>query len=377
MTSPQPSDPLTIVWFRRDLRVADHAALHAAAARGRVLPLWIDEPPTPWALRAAARYWLHQSLAAHAESLARLGAPLVIRRGDPLAIIEELMHSHGADAVYWMRRYEPAGIAGDTLLKQALASRCEVRSFPGHVLFEPHTVATGNGTPYRVFTPFHKACLAHGEPAPPLPAPKALRPPREMPGGLALEALGLEPRIDWADGIRAAWTFGERAAQARLEGFVDAALVDYPAQRDFPAVGGVSGLSPHLAFGEISPRSAWHEVRAAQAAAGSGVFDRAAAGWLRQLTWREFAYHLLYHYPHTVETPLREEFAELPWVDDAPGFAAWTRGETGFPLVDAGMRELWRTGYMHNRVRMVTASLLTKHLGVHWLDGARWFWDTL
>ncbi|MEQ8663617.1 MAG: deoxyribodipyrimidine photo-lyase [Gammaproteobacteria bacterium] len=377
VTTHASSDPLTIVWFRRDLRVADHPALHAAAARGRVRPVYIDEPEGPWATGAAARYWLHQSLAAHAAELATRGAPLVLRRGAAHAVLDELVATSGADAVYWIRRYEPHGMACDADLKRRLGARCEVRSFQGHVLFEPHTVATANDTPYRVFTPFHKACLARGEPPPPLPAPARLVAPDTTPSGLALAALGLEPRRDWAGGIRAAWTFGERAACARLEAFVDGALVDYPVQRDYPDVQGVSGLSPHLAFGELSARSAWHEVRAAQAAAAAGVFDRAADAWLRQLTWREFAYHLLYHYPHTIEAPLREDFAALPWVDDAPGLAAWTRGATGFPLVDAGMRELWATGYMHNRVRMLTASFLTKHLGVHWLAGARWFWDTL
>ncbi len=377
MTSPTDTTPLTIVWFRRDLRVADNPALYAAAERGRVLPLFIDEPPAAWAPGAASRYWLHQSLTAHARELAERGAALLIRRGDPVEVLAELVQACGADAVYWNRRYEPAAIDRDTRVKECLGALCEVRSFQGHVLFEPTRIATAGGTPYRVFTPFHKACLAHGEPAPPLPAPQRLRAVLPRPDGLALDALGLEPRIDWADGIRETWQFGERAAHERLEAFIDGALVDYPGQRDFPGIAGVSGLSPHLCFGEISARSVWHEVRAAQAAVDRGLFDRAAHAWLRQLTWREFAYHLMYHYPRTVDEPLREEFDAMAWLDDEEGLAAWTRGATGFPLVDAGMRELWRTGSMHNRVRMVVASFLTKHLGVHWLAGARWFWDTL
>jgi len=377
VTSPTDTTPLTIVWFRRDLRVADNPALHAAAERGRVLPLFIDEPVTAWAPGAASRYWLHQSLGAHAQALLERGATLLVRRGEPRDVLAELVEQCGADAVYWNRRYEPEAIARDTRVKEHLRQLCEVRSFQAHVLFEPTRIATASGTPYRVFTPFHKACLGHGEPDAPLPAPARLLAPSSVPDGLTLEALGLEPAIDWAAGIRAAWQFGERAAQQRLEGFIDGALVDYPSHRDFPGIDGVSGLSPHLCFGEISARSVWHEVRAAQAAVDRTLFDRAAHAWLRQLTWREFAYHLMFHYPHTVDEPLREDFNDMSWLEDAEGLAAWTRGATGFPLVDAGMRELWRTGYMHNRVRMLVASFLTKHLGVHWLAGARWFWDTL
>ena len=377
MTSSTDTTPLTIVWFRRDLRLDDNPALHAAAERGRVLPVFIDEPAAAWAAGAASRYWLHQSLAAHAQALVERGASLLIRRGEPLAVLTELVRHCGADAVYWNRRYEPAAIAGDTRVKECLSQLCDVRSFRAHVLFEPARIATASGTPYRVFTPFHKACLADGEPAAPLPAPERLLASSSPPGGLTLDALGLEPSIDWAAGIRATWRFGERAAHERLEAFIDGALVYYPEHRDFPAVDGVSGLSPHLCFGEISARSVWHAVRAAQAAVARGLFDRAADAWLRQLTWREFAYHLMFHYPHTVDEPLRTEFNAMSWLEDEEGLAAWTRGATGFPLVDAGMRELWRTGSMHNRVRMVVASFLTKHLGVHWLAGARWFWDTL
>lgn len=366
----------TIVWFRRDLRLADNPALHEAARCGTVIPLFIDEPPTGWALGAASRYWLHQSLAALATALAACGSPLVLRRGDPRVVLTALIAETGATAVFWNRRYEPDALAADSALKAFLAEFCVVRSFKAHLLFEPHEVATAGGTPFRVFTPFWRACMKCDPPALPLPAPPRLQAPPQRIAGLELAALALEPRLDWTAGIRAAWRCGEAAAATTFECFVDGALAHYAADRDYPWRPSVSRLSPYLACGEISARQVWHGVHAALAAGGIRD-DNAAQAWLRQLIWREFAYHLLFHYPHTVEAPLREHFAALPWVEDSEGFEAWTRGQTGFPLVDAGMRELWQTGYMHNRVRMVAASLLCKHLGVHWLTGARWFWDTL
>ena len=365
-----------IVWFRRDLRVADNPALHAAARCGTVIPIYIDEPPARWSLGAASRFWLHQSLAALAAALATCGSPLVLRRGDPFAVLSALIAETGATAVYWNRRYEPDGLATDSALKSTLAEFCTVRSFKAHVLFEPHEVTTASGTPFRVFTPFWRACMKRDAPEDPLPAPQQLQAPPQRVAGLDLAELSLEPRLDWSAGIRAAWRCGEAAAGAALERFVDTAIQRYASDRDYPQRPAVSRLSPYLAFGEISVRQVWQGVQAALAA-GEISDDNAAQAWLRQLIWREFAYHLMFHYPHTVDAPLREDFAALPWVEDAEGFAAWTRGQTGFPLVDAGLRELWQTGYMHNRVRMVTASVLCKHLGVHWLAGARWFWDTL
>lgn len=367
-----------IVWFRQDLRLADHPALSAAVATGMpVIPLFIWDADGEWAPGAAQRYWLHQSLCALQGSLAAAGSRLIVRRGDSAAVLHELARSTGARAVYWNRRYEPAGIACDTRIKATLDAVCEVRSFNGRLLFEPFTVATAGGTPYRVFTPFWRTCLKLPEPPEPLPAPARITAPAGWPPSLALDALGLQPRIDWAAGIRQRWHFGEQAALARLDDFIDGGLRDYPARRDFPGVDGVSGLSPYLHCGEISPRQVWHAVRAGAATLHDSATESAAQAWLRQLVWREFAYHLLYHFPTTATTPLRDEFARMEWLDDVAGVAAWQRGRTGFPLVDAGMRELWATGFMHNRVRMVVASLLCKHLGQHWLTGARWFWDTL
>jgi len=366
----------TIVWFRRDLRIADNPALHEAARCGTVIPLYIDEPPARWSLGAASRFWLHQSLAALAAALAACGSPLVLRCGDPRAVLAALIAETGATAVFWNRRYEPDGIATDSELKTTLSALCAVRSFKAQLLFEPHEIATVGGTPFRVFTPFWRACAKREPPAAPLPAPSRLQAPLQRVTGQSLVELALEPRLDWSTGIRAAWRCGEAAAGTAFERFVDSAVGRYATDRDYPQRPAVSRLSPHLAFGEISVRQVWHGVQAALAA-GEINAENGAQAWLRQLIWREFAYHLLFHYPHTVEAPLREDFAALPWEDDVAGFKAWTRGQTGFLLVDAGMRELWQTGYMHNRVRMVTASLLCKHLGVHWLVGARWFWDTL
>lgn len=359
-----------IVWLRRDLRQIDNPALHAAAASGRpVVPVFIVEPDGAWSPGAASRYWLHHSLAALNERLAAMGSRLIVARGDPLTVLQALVSDLDAAAVYWNRRYEPAAMDVDKRCKAALSAHCEVRSFNGLLLHEPHTVATKSDKPYRVFTPFYRACLQRSDAPDPLPAPASLPAPARWPPSLALSELGLLPSIDWAAGIRERWTFGEAGAWERLEAFIGAALGGYTAARDRPAAGGVSMLSPHLAFGEISVRSLRHALATCP--------PDDAAPFIRQLYWREFAYHVLYHFPATTDAPMREQFTAMHWVDDRSGLRCWQQGLTGYPLVDAGMRELWHTGYMHNRVRMVVASFLCKHLGIHWLDGARWFWDTL
>lgn len=366
-----------IVWLRQDLRLADNPALAEAAAAGRpVLPVYVLDDAPPWAPGAATRVWLHASLAALGAALEARGSRLVLRRGPAGSTLADLVTETGASAVYWNRRYEPAHVALDTELKRTLAQRCEVRSFNARLLFEPHRIATAGGTPYRVFTPFYRACLR--APAPPEPVPEPARLPScPAVASLPLAALELEPSPDWAAGIRAAWTPGEAGALAAFERFLEGPLERYPEARDFPDAPGVSRLSPHLQFGEIGPRTLWHALGAAAAASGSTRLERAVEAWLRQLVWREFAAHVLFHFPHTSDAPLREEFADLAWRDAPEALAAWQHGRTGYPLVDAGMRELWHTGYMHNRVRMVAASFLCKHLGIHWLEGARWFWDTL
>ncbi len=368
----------TIVWFRQDLRLHDHPALHAAVTRGAPLVLvYIVEPNGPWRPGAALRYWLHQSLAALTADLQRQGQRLLLLHGDAHEELDKLREACGADALYFNRRYAPHDLAVDEALERALGTRCEVRSFHGHLLFEPEQLRTGAGTPYRVFTPYYRACLQQPAPRTPLPAPRHWPTAARAPQGLGLEDLALEPRIAWAGGIAARWPAGEQAAHVALDEFIDERMRDYSRDRDRPALLGTAGLSPYLCVGAISAHSCW---RAAQDAA---LRDRdagslsASAAWTRQLLWREFAYHLLHHYPHTPTTPFRTEWNAFPWLHDDAALRRWQRGETGIPLVDAGMRELWHTGYMHNRVRMLVASLLCKHLGLHWLAGAQWFWDTL
>lgn len=368
----------TIVWFRQDLRLTDNPALHQAVLAGDpVIPVYIWDPAPVWAPGAASRYWLHQSLTALAESLAQRGAKLILRQGPSAAVLTALIAETGAQAVYWNRRYEPAHIAADEQVKKTLSERVRVQSFNGRLLLEPFKLTTQAGGAYKVFTPFWRRYQAELPAQVPLPAPHELVPPQQWPMSLPLAALGLEPGHAWAQGLHEAWQFGETAAQAMMQDFVAAALEGYPLTRDYPGVTGVSRLSPYLHFGELSPRQLWYEVH--QAAIGNGALapTETATQWLRQLVWREFAYHLLFHFPETAEQPLRSEFASVPWLDDAAALNCWQRGRTGYPIVDAGMRELWRTGWMHNRVRMIVASFLTKHLGIHWLTGARWFWDTL
>jgi deoxyribodipyrimidine photo-lyase len=243
-------------------------------------------------------------------------------------------------------------------------------------LCEPWTLATKVGKPYQVFTPFWKACQASASPPPPTPAPRRLPAPEKWPASLALAEFKLEPAIDWAGGLRSTWQPGEKGAQALLDRFLRSALADYRTERDRPDRLGTSRLSPHLHFGEVGPGQIWHAI--SDAARDAGAQRQAAAEWyLRELGWREFAHHVLFHFPHTTDEPLRQEFARFPWRSDAKALRAWQRGRTGYPLVDAGMRELWHTGWMHNRVRMVVASFLVKHLLIPWQEGAAWFWDTL
>jgi deoxyribodipyrimidine photo-lyase len=360
-----------IVWFDRDLRLADNPALSAAAATGRpVVPvfIWSPEEEAPWAPGAASRWWLHRSLTSLSAALAARGSTLIVRNGPVAAALAALAAETGADRVFWNRRYEPAAIARDRTVEAELARRgIGAAIYAGNVLFEPGTVLNRSGRPFQVFTPFWRACLAAPPPAEPEPAPARLPASREWPASLAIADMRLEPEVDWAGGLREAWTPGEAAAVRAAEQFVEASMASYAVRRDLPAEPGTSRLSPYLHFGEISARQVWHRARLA----------RGAEPYLRQLAWREFSYHFLFHFPHTPQEPFRSEFRAFPWRSDAHLFQAWTRGRTGYPLVDAGMRELWHTGWMHNRVRMLAASFLVKHLLVPWREGAAWFWDTL
>jgi len=364
----------TIVWLRQDLRLADQPALTAAVARGGpVVPLYVHAPEEEgdWPPGAASRVWLHHSLTALDQDLRRVGSRLLVRRGPSLAALLDVARGTGADAVHFCRRSEPMARVRDGIVRRGLEEAgIAAAVFGGHLLYEPEIVQTRGGGPFRVFTPFWNACRALGDPAPPSPAPARLIAPGTWPASEPIPSLGLLPQPDWAEGMRFAWRPGERGAQQRLAEFLEAGLAGDAAERDRPARTGTSRLSPHLHFGEIGPRQILHAARTAATA------DPAAA-FLRELGWREFGHHLLHHFPHTPELPLREEFERFPWRRDPARLASWQRGRTGFPIVDAGMRELWKTGWMHNRVRMIVASFLVKDLLITWREGAAWFWDTL
>jgi deoxyribodipyrimidine photo-lyase len=373
-----PEQP-TIVWLRDDLRVADNPALRAALDRGRPVALLylLDETsPGIRPLGAASRWWLHHSLAALGADIADRGGALILRRGAAETELPRLVDELGAGAVLWNRRYGGPQRRVDAALKSALRERgLEVRSFQANLLVEPWTVTTGEGNPFRVFTPFWKACLAKGTPREPLEAPDSI------PGvaGVASDTLAdweLTPsHPDWAGGLREAWTPGEAGAHDRLEAFVTDGLENYAKGRDEPGTNSTSRLSPHLRFGEISPFQIWQRTQrgdlSAEAAVNVGKF-------LSEVGWREFNWNILFHFPDLHERNFRAEFDAFPWeAPTASVLEAWQLGRTGVPLVDAGMRELWQTGYMHNRVRMVVASFLVKNLLVDWRVGERWFWDTL
>lgn len=329
----------------------------------------------------AARWWLHHSLACLQADIEKSGARLHILRGPAGDLVPAIAKATGAQAVYWTRRYDAAGIAVDKDIKQRLKDNgVDAKSFNGQLLFEPWEIETKTGGPYGVFTPFWKAARAMPEPADPLPRVTKIEDgvwPRNAPDRLALEDINLLPtKPDWASGLRQRWRPGEAGARERLRDFLDGALKDYKAERDRPDKDATSFLSPHLAFGEISPRTVWHATKH-KAAEKPGI-DSAAEKFLSEVGWREFSYHLLYYNPDLASVNYNSKFDAFAWKDPDPDvLRAWQNGRTGVPIVDAGMRELWQTGYMHNRVRMIVASFLTKNLLIDWRRGEEWFWDTL
>jgi deoxyribodipyrimidine photo-lyase len=372
--------PTTIVWFRRDLRLADNPALAAACeSPGRVVLVYVHAPDEEgdWPPGAASRWWLHHSLARLSDSLHARGATLHLRTGPSLTALRELVRDTGARRIVWNRLYEPALAARDASVTTALeADGLEVETFNAALFVEPWETATAQGAPYRVFTPFWRSCAARLDAMPaPLPPPASIACATGPERGPTLDDLGLLPKLRWDAGLAAAWTPGEDAAQRRLEEFCATALHGYDAGRNRPDLPGTSRLSPFLHFGEVGPRQCLVAVR-------NALLDRpsaqgAAESFVRELGWREFAHHLLHHFPRTATEPLDQRFARFPWQPDPRLLEAWQCGRTGYPIVDAGMHELWATGWMHNRVRMIVASLLAKNLRQHWLEGARWFWDTL
>lgn len=365
-----------IVWFRKDLRLDDNAALAAAAETEKpVLAVYIREPADAGALPlgAAQAWWLHHSLSAFGKALEEIGTPLVLRSGKANIVLDQLIAESGADAIYWNRRYDPPGIAVDTAIKSDLKARgFDVRSFAGQLLHDPTRLLTGEKKPYRVYTPFWKALEREGEPHEPIEAPKSLASPTESLSSEPIDAWKLLPENpDWATTFKEAWTPGEAAALDRLADFTGGAIERYRSERDFPSVDATSMISPHLAHGEISPARIWHATRGLDAPADQVIHFR------KELAWREFCYHLHFHFPALAEKNWNDRFDDFAWENGGDDFALWTRGLTGYPIVDAGMRQLWKHGWMHNRVRMITASFLIKHLMIDWRRGEKWFRDTL
>ena len=370
-----------IVWFRDDLRLSDHPALHAASRTGApVICLYIlDEMnsfPNARAAGAAARWWLAQSLRALQEELTSIGSSLLLRRGPAAEIIVELARQTDAHAVFWNDIAQaPHQAVADQVARGLKEIGVNSRSFAGDLLVNPISIRNKEGRGLRVFTPFWRRVQASGDPPKPLPAPKSLHAAPNIASD-SLEKWHLEPtRPDWAGGLRETWKPGEISAQARLNAFLESNVAGYSANRDRPDRDGTSRLSPHLRFGEIGPRQVWHAARfaAAERPALSGDIDKL----LSELGWREFCRHLLFDVPDLASRNLQPSFDTFPWRHDDAALRVWQRGQTGYPLVDAGMRELWHSGVMHNRVRMVVASFLVKHLLIDWREGEKWFWDTL
>ncbi|WP_334172236.1 cryptochrome/photolyase family protein [Sinomonas sp.] len=378
-TAPAPSP--SIVWFRDDLRITDHPALRAAMEAGPTFALYVldEESPGIRPLGGAARWWLHHALAELRRALESIGVPLVLRRGPAAAVVPAAAAEAGAGSLFWNRRYGGGERRADAAVKQiARSSGLRAESFQASLLHEPWELTNRQGGPYKVFTPFWKELSSHDF-RHPLPAPEPQQVPERVPRGDGLEQWGLLPGDpDWSAPLAEAWAPGPGTALRLLEEFADDSLADYSEDRERPGRPGTSRLSPYLRWGHVSPFEVWDAIgrRRREAPGGSAAFAS-------ELGWREFAWHQLYHHPDLAAVNLRREFDAYPWWssedggDQAELLERWRCGRTGFPLVDAGQRELWSTGWMHNRVRMVSASLLVKNLGIDWRLGEQWFWDTL
>lgn len=368
----------SILLFTLDLRLEDHPALVAAAAEGPVVPLfvWDGSPGGKRPIGGASRWWLAESLAALSISLAGHGSRLVLRQGDVAKAVVAVARAASARSVHMSRSYEVGGAAKFKALGRALqTSGIALTLHSGRLMLEPEALKTKSGEPFRVFTPFYRSALASGGPGRLLAIPQ-IRAPDVWPETETLADWALKPeRPDWAKGFARAWRPGEAGARDRLERFIQGPLAGYGELRNRPDFDGVSRLSPHLHFGEIGPRQVWH--RLSRAAETDRKLATGVEGYLRELVWREFSHHLLSHWPSMAGRNLRREFDAFPWRSDPVSLVSWQRGLTGYPYIDAGLRELWTTGWMHNRVRMAVASFLVKHLLLPWQEGERWFWDTL
>ncbi|MBD3267222.1 deoxyribodipyrimidine photo-lyase [bacterium] len=371
----------TLVWFRNDLRLEDNPAFCAAVEqKGPILPLYIHAPDEEgeWKPGEASNWWLHHSLYALHEELSKLGLRLIVQQGESLDILTRLAKKTKAAAIFWNRRYEPTLVARDAYVKSCLQELdVFVESFNASLLFEPWEIKNRQDKPFKVFTPFWKHYLSIMAPPMPLARPQTVLAPSSWPPSLSIGDLELQPFYDWTGGLQENWKPGARHAKHQLERFINETILHYDEKRNRPDTVGTSRLSPYLHFGDIGPRQVFHAVQERLQEENNDAFAKNAWAFLRELGWREFAYHLLFHFPYTADSPLREEFEAFPWQANPQGMEAWRKGLTGYPIVDAGMRELWETGWMHNRVRMIVASFLVKDQLLPWREGAKWFWNTL
>ncbi|MEW4466590.1 deoxyribodipyrimidine photo-lyase [Parasphingorhabdus sp. JC815] len=363
-----------IIWFRRDLRLSDQAAVTAAAARGPVIPVFVldDETPGDRKMGAASRWWLHHSLKSLDQRLREKDSRLILKCGNAGKVLADIAREAGAKEIHALHHYEPWWLNAEKKVRDALDNKAELVLHDGNYLLPPGVVTTGNGDPYKIFTPFWKSLRAIMPPSDTVPVPQKLESPQQWPLGDNLEDWKLLPSPNWAAGFEDVWKPGENGARANVDKFIEKAP-HYDAGRNLPSKQLVSRLSPHLHFGEISPSHVWHRITAHH----SNVET-----YLKELGWRDYAQTVIYQFPQYGSESYREQFCIFPWRDMGDAqvrkeFKAWCDGETGYPIVDAGMRELWSTGWMHNRVRMIAASFLIKHLLIDWREGEQWFWDTL
>lgn len=366
----------TVVWYSNNLRTDDHAALVAASQRGAVVPVFVYDPEYtgPSAMGGSTKWWVHHSVRSLGERLGRLGSPLVISKGDPRAELRKVAIEVGADCVMACDSIEPDLQMRDEEVEHALSTHdIGFQRFPMHLLWPVGSVMTKDGNPYQVFTPFWKMALSTGMPPEPIDAPKKLVPPGKHTASLDLDTLGLLPEIEWYAQMQQHWTPGEQGASDRFEAFLEERIGDYAEDRNRLDIPGWSAMSAHIHFGEISVCRMWHTV--AQDERWQQV--KSKEHYLREIGWREFAQHLINHFPRTIDEPLREQFKGFPWVRDHAALERWKRGRTGYPVVDAAMRQLWAQGWMPNRARMIVASFLCKDLRISWEEGMAWFWDTL
>lgn len=367
----------TLYLFRNDLRLRDNPAWSAAARCESVLPLYILDEQTEWAPGGASRWWLHHSLAALAAEIKTAGGKLYLRRGNSEKVLASILENTRVNRIIFSRGYEPRQRQVEQAIYERWHDQYDIKRYGSYLMFEPEQVLNGQDQPYKVFTPFWKACLARPEPTLPRTATAAsvgfYKPHIESDNLEDWQLLPQKP--DWAGGLRENWQPGESGARQQLKTFLKTALHNYDSGRDRPDYEDTSRLSPHLHFGEISPTRVWHEVQ--KYSAGDKPLHKQGMSYLRELGWREFSNHLLYNWPELPSQPFRPEFASFPWQSDNKALRAWQRGQTGYPIVDAGMRQLWHSGWMHNRVRMIVGSLLVKHLLIHWHHGEAWFRDTL